>query len=277
MPLPRPLDGFAALAPHYHAVFCDVWGVIHDGKKASPPACAALQKFRAGGGKVILLSNAPRPSAAAREQLRAFGVPDDAFDGFITSGDCCHAALAQGEFGRVMAHLGPLRDLPLLDGLGLTRIPFARASKILCTGLKDDTREDERDYQPALQALAKRGGLFLCANPDLVVMRGEERVPCAGALAKSFAAMGGEVVQFGKPYPPIYEAARALLPRGAANILAIGDGAETDIAGAVAQGLDSLFITSGIARAQLGDAPSPEAVAGFCPNPPNAFMTSLKW
>ncbi len=268
-PTPPLVPGLSALAADYEALLCDVWGVIHNGIAAFPDACRALVEYRRGGGKVLLLTNAPRPSAPIHEQLAKLGVPREAYDDLLTSGDVTREMLhARSE--RRVTHIGPDRDLPLYEGLPQVLVGDDEAEVAVVTGLTDDTRETPEDYRDRLAALAARRVPMVCANPDLVVERGTQRVWCAGAVAKLYAEeFGGEAVLIGKPYAPVYEEARLRIAQitGARfrpeRVLAVGDGLATDIRGAFGQGLDVLFVTGGIHSADFGPlgAPDPARVS----------------
>lgn len=261
--------GLSALASDYEALLVDVWGVLHNGVTAFAPATDALTRFRREtGGRVVLITNAPRPAPPIVEQLGHLGVPDDAFDAVVTSGD-----VTRGQIARLRAeavhHIGPERDLSLFEGLGVSLVGADDAEAICCTGLFDDYNESPEDYRERLSAFAGRKLPFVCANPDIVVQRGDDTIYCAGALAALYADLGGEVRQAGKPHPPIYELALARLGEHLGRtpdrdrVLAVGDGLMTDIKGAVGQGLAALLITAGIHSAEFGapDAPDPQKVA----------------
>jgi len=258
----RRVAGLAELAGGYTALICDVWGVLHNGVTAFPGAVDALQRFRQGGGRVLLLTNAPRPSGPIREQLRLLSVPDDAYDAIVTSGDVTRAVLAERPGAKVF-HLGPDRDLSFYEGLDMSFVGPDDADLVSCTGLFDDMTETPESYRGLLERLAARRLGLVCANPDLVVERGGHLVYCAGALAELYSELGGQATLVGKPHAPIYAAARARLSElGAERILAIGDGLPTDIAGACRNGIDVLFVTAGIHAADFGpvDDPDPERV-----------------
>jgi len=256
------IEGLGAIADRYDAIFCDIWGVLHNGRESFPPASDALVAFRKRGGQVVLVSNAPRPSAPIHAQVIGLGVSPDAFDAIVTSGDVAIGLIAE-RGGAPVHHIGPERDLSLFDaaaartGMQPLLVGVEAASYILCTGLFDDEIETPADYSDRLAALAARGLPFICANPDLVVHRGGDEIYCAGALAQAYEALGGATIYAGKPHAPIYAAALAAAgaARGAplerSRVLAIGDAMRTDIAGAARQGLDALFVTSGIHREDL--------------------------
>jgi HAD superfamily hydrolase (TIGR01459 family) len=266
----------ADIAPRYGAVFCDLWGCLHNGVAAFPAAVAALQAFRARGGRVVLLTNAPRPKGSVARQLGRLGVPQDAWDEIVTSGDAAQAALVTGAAGYRVHHIGAEKDLPFftdlspdLDALragrpAVTLVGLAEAEGLVVTGLRDDVTETPEDYRAALLMARTRGLKLLCANPDLVVDMGDRRMYCAGALAQAYEQMGGTALYFGKPHPPIYDLARRRLGALAgglsdADILCIGDGPGTDVKGGLAEGLDVLFVTGGIEAARFGaDAANPD-------------------
>ncbi len=238
------------LAADYDALLCDVWGVIRDGRTVIPDALDALVKYRAQGGTVVLLSNSPRRAKSLIHHLTQLGAPHEAFDDAVTSGEATFAELTRRAPGPAYK-LGPDFDDPLYEGSGLEFARLDEAAFIACTGLVDYETETPDDYEDLLREAQLRGLPMVCANPDIVVQLGDRLVYCAGALAERYEAMGGAVIIAGKPNPPIYdlaydriEALRGATPK--ARILAVGDGPDTDIKGAVAEGLDALFIAGGI-------------------------------
>jgi HAD superfamily hydrolase (TIGR01459 family) len=272
----RIISSLAEVSARYDAAFVDLWGCVHDGVRAIPSAVAALRAFRASGGAVVLLTNSPRPRKGVEAQLDQFGVPRDAWDTIATSGDSARAAMFRGVVGRKLFFIGESRDKPFFEPMQLVDdpvevqlVPLDQAEGIVCTG-PFDPAADLADLRPQL-LLAKQQGLkLLCANPDIVVDRGDHREWCAGAVARLYTEIGGESFYFGKPHPPIYDLAYrrlAALERdsAAAAILAIGDGAQTDIRGAMGEDLDSLFITGGLARQETrtADAPDPGALERY--------------
>jgi HAD superfamily hydrolase (TIGR01459 family) len=252
------IDGLQSIADRYELILCDVWGVLHDGLVAFAPASDALMRFRERGGRVVLVSNAPRPGASVAAQLDRLGVPRAAYDAIVTSGDLTRAAVVE-RIAKVVHHLGPPRDLPIFEGLDVRFGSIAEADYVVCSGFDDDDRETVDDYRPRLDAMRSRDLWMVCANPDLVVERGDALVPCAGAIALAYEEMGGSVYYAGKPHRPVYEeavriaariAGRDTVPRDA--ILAVGDAIRTDIAGACGFGIDSLLVARGIHAAELG-------------------------
>jgi HAD superfamily hydrolase (TIGR01459 family) len=251
------VSGLGEIAEAYDVVLCDVWGVIHNGIVASRPACEALMRFRAAGGCAILITNAPRPSRPVVGQLDRLGVPRSAYDDVITSGDLTRAVVIERR-GETLLHIGPERDKPIFAGIDLHFGGVEEADYVVCTGLFDDTCETAEDYTPTLERLAARGLSMLCANPDLVVERGDRLIPCAGSIAAAYEAMGGEVFYAGKPHAPVYEAALARAARLSgreaverSRVLAVGDAIRTDIAGAANLGIATLFVARGIHGAEL--------------------------
>jgi HAD superfamily hydrolase (TIGR01459 family) len=278
------LDHFRALAPRYDVVLCDVWGVVHDGVAAYAPACDALACYRAGGGTVVLITNAPRPSPWVIRQLGRLRVPRDAYDEVMTSGDLTRDKVAAR--GGAVFHIGPERDITIFEGIDIRFVSADAAAYAVCSGLFDDTKETPEDYRELLAGMRARGLLMICANPDLVVARGDKLVYCAGAIAELYAAMGGEVLYAGKPHAPIYRSAlaKAEQARGAAapagRTLAIGDSLRTDIAGALALGIDGLFVSGGIHAAEFRDNPSGDALADIFAAAgvtPHAVTPRLVW
>jgi HAD superfamily hydrolase (TIGR01459 family) len=285
--LPPFTDHFAALASGYDVVLCDVWGVVHNGEVASRDACDALTRFRRQGGTIVLVTNAPRPGAVVTRMLDRLEVPRDAYDGIVSSGDVTRALMA-ARAGQRVFHIGPERDLPIFEGLDLRIAPVDSADYVLCSGLFDDTVETPQDYAALVATMRGRQLLMICANPDVVVERGEQLVYCAGAVADVYAAAGGEVLYAGKPYRPIYEQALATAqatrgrPAAPHRVLAIGDSVRTDLMGAAAFGIECLFVTGGIHAEELGGREAPDAGAlgdifAAAGAYPKAVMRRLAW
>jgi HAD superfamily hydrolase (TIGR01459 family) len=247
------LAGLSRVADQYDVLLCDVWGVIHNGLSRFPEACAALTRFQAERGPVVLISNSPRPANAVLSQLAELQVPRTAWTSFITSGDATRALLAERAPGPAW-RIGPERDDVLYEGLGLTFAGPDKAGFIACTGPVDDEVETPEDYRADLTVAAERGLTMICANPDKVVHRGDRLIYCGGALADLYESLGGAVIMAGKPYPAIYglclAEAERLLGRAGGRALCIGDGVHTDVRGAQGVGLDCLFIAGGIHGAE---------------------------
>lgn len=280
------IAGLSALASRYDVLLCDIWGVVHNGHEAFPAACAALTRWIAQAGPVILISNAPRPEAAVAIQLDSLGVPREAWTAIVTSGDVSRDLLAARAPGPAW-RIGPAKDDSLFEGLGLEFSEPDTAKFIACSGPNDEDTETPEDYRDALAAAAARGLTMICANPDVLVQRGDRLIYCAGALAQLYKALGGAVIEAGKPYPPIYDlslesaghAFGASLDRR--RVLAVGDGVATDLAGARAQGLDVLFVADGVHAPEVLDASGridPAALERLIGDCKPAFVTrSLIW
>lgn len=276
----------AALAATSDLWLVDIWGVMHNGVRPFAGAVDACERFRAQGGTVLLLSNAPRPAASVVQQLDRIGVSRNAYDTIVSSGDAARASIAAAVGkGLDVGHIGPERDRPLFDGLGATFAPVEVASIAVCTGLHDDTTETPADYAGMLRALKQRDVPMICANPDLTVERGGNIVYCAGAIAQTYEQLGGRVIYAGKPHLPVYAMAfeTAAKLRGGdvskARTLAIGDGIRTDIAGAAAAGIRSVFVASGIhvSADHPFDSAALEALFPAGQPRPVAAMTGLVW
>ncbi|WP_375408769.1 TIGR01459 family HAD-type hydrolase [uncultured Methylobacterium sp.] len=294
-PAPVPvLSGIAASAERYDLILCDVWGVLHDGTRAHRGASDALIRFRSlpGNGRprrVVLVSNAPRPWPGVQAILDGYGVPREAYDAILTSGDLTCALLARTPGARIH-HLGPERDITIFDGLDIALVGAEAADVVVCTGLFDDTCETAEDYRDVLAALRAREVQMICANPDLVVERDKVLIPCAGLIAAAYAEIGGAVTYAGKPYGPVYEAA---LAKAAAldgmpapdlgRVLAVGDALRTDIDGAARFGIPSLLVARGIHAEELGVLAEHDTlgdVAGWLARQsvrPDAVIERLVW
>ena len=277
----RIITALSEISAQYDALFVDLWGCVHDGVKALPEAVAALQAYRARGGVVVLVTNSPRARRGVEKQLVIFGVPEDAWDTIATSGDSARSAMFQGAVGQKVFFIGEIRDTAFFEPLKVLEhplhveaVPLEEAEGIVCTG-PFDPFADPSVLRPELLYAKQKGLKLLCANPDIVVDRGESREWCAGAVARLYTEMGGESLYFGKPHPPIYDLARlrlAALGRDVPKerILCIGDGIATDILGAVGEDYDSLFITGGLAAAETRTVTQPEEAAL------NAFLDKEK-
>lgn len=280
---PAIIESIRAVLDGHAAWLTDIWGVMHNGVRPFEQAVAACQAFREQGGLVILLSNAPRPAAAVAEQLAKIGVAESAWDTIISSGDATRAMLTSMD-GPAF-HLGPDRDLPLYEGLSVSLVDEMSAHCVVCTGLFDDETETPADYLPLLHRFLSNGAPMICANPDITVERGGRVIYCAGAIAAEYEKLGGRVTYCGKPHKPVYDMAfswlyqrigRELAP---SQVLAIGDGVKTDIAGAANLGIPSVYIASAVhmpAGADLDQATLLELFpdAG---RRPQAAMTGLSW
>jgi HAD superfamily hydrolase (TIGR01459 family) len=294
--LPRLIAGLAELADGYDVVLCDIWGVVHNGAVASGAALDALSRFRAKGGKVVLITNSPAPSRIVGAQLDSLGASRDAYDAIISSGDVTVSLLLERS-GQSLFFIGAPEDTAIFEevsavsGKAPIQAPIETADFVLCAGFIDFWSETPKDYDARLAQIRERDLDFICANPDLVVEVDGSLSYCAGAIAERYARLGGKVIQAGKPFAPIYERALALAsaflgaPVERSRVLAIGDAMRTDIKGAFEQGLDSLFVTSGIHRAELhgaeeGAALDAAALRQFVQTgdfAPTAALAELAW
>jgi len=285
---PPVLTGISSLVPNYDLFLCDVWGVVHNGETAYPAAVDALRRARAAGITVLLITNAPRPGSVIERQIVQFSVPRDCYDTIVASGDVARDELRRRPGAKVF-HLGPERDMPNYEGLDLSLVDFDQADVVVCTGFFNDDVETPADYADTLAEIYRRGLPFICANPDIVVERGDRMIWCAGALAREYENLGGKVIYAGKPHAPIYDLALETTseirgPVARPRVLAIGDGVRTDLKGAVLQGFDCLFVAAGIHAAELdlsaGGSPDAEASARVfaeAGGPPNALIWRLSW
>lgn len=285
---PRPLAGLSEVAARFPAVLCDVWGVVHDGVAPLQPSVDALVAFRRRGGVAMLISNAPRPAWAVWEQLDRIGVDRACADGLITSGDVTRSVLSEKAGARIF-HLGPDRDLPIYQDLAVELCDLDSATLVSCTGPFDEQTETPEDYDDMFAEMARRKLTMICANPDIVVENGDRLVPCAGAMAARYETFGGDTAIIGKPHKPIYDEALREIDRLAgrpvarSEILAIGDGAGTDMLGANRAELATLFIASGIHAADFGggcDEAAGERIGAFLARTgtrADMFMPRLAW
>ncbi len=270
------VSSLTEISHRYDVVLCDLWGCLHNGKTAFPAAVAALQGFRERGGTVVLLTNAPRSRHEVEKQLDRLGVPRDAWDTITTSGDAARAAMFTGTAGSKVWFLGYEKDLSVFEPLHiienpveLCRVPLDQAEGIVCCG-PEDPYADPAVYRPQFLYAKQKGLPLLCFNPDIEVDYGNSRQWCAGALARLYTEMGGQSMYFGKPHPPIYDlAGQRLAELGkdahVSRMLAIGDGMLTDVAGAIGEDMDVLFVTGGLAAREttVNGQLDPEALSAY--------------
>lgn len=276
------ISAFSEISERYDAAFVDLWGCMHNGINAHPDAVTAMQDFRAKGGVVVLVTNSPRPWDSVAHQISDFGIPDDAWDAIATSGDSARAAMYRGIVGKKIWFMGEtprdddfFKPLKIIDNpVEIQKVPLDQAEGIVCCG-PFDVLADPAVNRPEFLFAKEKGLKLLCANPDIIVDRGDQRQWCAGALAALYTEMGGESLYFGKPHPPIYDLARRRLfalgkSVSDSNIICIGDGIRTDILGGLQEDLDTLFISGGLAAAETktDHQPDPEAL--------NAYLESEK-
>ena len=281
----RFVDRLRDVTDGVDVLLSDIWGVVHNGLEAFPEACKALHSHRNRGGTVILITNAPRPADSVQRQLRKLGVADETYDAIVSSGDLTRHYVANHS-GRRVFWLGPERDSSIYRGLDAVLSPLEEADYLVCTGLLDDETETAEDYRPMMLKASERRLPFICANPDIVVERGDRLIYCAGAIAELYRELGGEVIFYGKPHRPIYERAMELaaeqrqgreVSRG--RVLAIGDSVRTDLAGAHGFGIDCLFVTRGIHSEEFEgiDQLDPTSVKELFGHPPKALIRELRW
>ena len=246
----KEVNNFSEISNQYNALICDIWGVIHNGQELFPGINECLLNFKMLNNVVILLSNAPRPSSYVSSVLDKLGFKDECYDGIITSGDLTKKSLNEKIFGENCYHIGPERDLNIFEGTNVNRVDFNNSDFIFVTGLFNDEIEDENDYLDLLNSARKREMTLVCANPDLLVQRGDKLIPCAGLISKTYEEMGGKVVNIGKPFSPIFKEAIEMVKKNSRfdehKILVVGDGLETDIKGANSIGLDSILVLGGL-------------------------------
>jgi len=281
---PRFIERLRDLVDGIDVVLSDIWGVVHNGLEAFPDACEALHKYRSRGGTVILITNAPRPADSVQRQLRKLGIGDETYDAIVSSGDLTRHYVADHP-GRKVFWLGPQRDYSIHRGLDPLLAPLQEADYIVCTGLLDDETETAEDYRGMMMQARERKLTLICANPDIVVERGDRLIYCAGAIAELYRELGGEVIFYGKPHRPIYERAIELAAERQGHaiqldrVLAIGDSVRTDLAGAHGFGIDCLFVTRGIHAEDFEgiDQLNPAAVKELFGHPPRALTRQLRW
>ena len=290
-PAPPIVAGVSALAPRYDGFILDLWGVIHDGVTLYPGVADCLGRLRLAGKKFVMLSNAPRRGGAIAGAMERMGLAAELCQNILSSGDATYDGLKQrsdpwfARLGRRCLHIGPERDRNLFDGLDIVLVAAVTdAEFIVNTGpwLDDET---VADYESRLVESARSGLPMVCANPDLEVIRGGKRIICAGALARRYEALGGEVRYFGKPHPAIYDNCfAALAVTNRAKILAIGDSLRTDIAGANAAGIASALVLGGLHAAEFGAGPGRTAdlaaVARACQQAaaaPDVLLPGFVW
>jgi len=280
----RFVERLSDLVNGVEVILSDIWGVVHNGLESFPEACEALHTYRQRGGTVILITNAPRPADSVQRQLRKLGVADETYDAIVSSGDLTRNFIADHP-GKKIFWIGPERDSSIHRGLDAVLAPLEQADYIVCTGLFDDETESAEDYRTMMLQAREHKLPLICANPDIVVERGDRLIYCAGAVAELYRELGGEAIFYGKPHRPIYERAMALAaerrgkPTPLDRVLAIGDSVRTDLTGALGFGIDCLFLTRGIHSEEFEgiDQLDPASVKELFGHPPRALMRELKW
>ena len=280
----RFVERLSDLVNGVEVILSDIWGVVHNGLDSFPEACEALHTYRKQGGTVILITNAPRPADSVQRQLRKLGVADETYDAIVSSGDLTRNFVADHP-GKKIFWIGPERDSSIHRGLDAVMAPLEQADYIICTGLFDDETESAEDYRAMMLQAREHKLPLICANPDIVVERGDRLIYCAGAIAELYRELGGEAIFYGKPHRPIYERAMALAaerrgqPTSLDRVLAIGDSVRTDLTGALGFGIDCLFLTRGIHSEEFEgiDQLDPASVKELFGHPPRALMRELRW
>jgi HAD superfamily hydrolase (TIGR01459 family) len=280
----RFVERLSDLVNGVEVILSDIWGVVHNGLESFPEACEALHTYRQRGGTVILITNAPRPADSVQRQLRKLGVTDETYDAIVSSGDLTRNFVADHP-GKKIFWIGPERDSSIHRGLDAVMAPLEQADYIVCTGLFDDETESAEDYRAMMLQAREHKLPLICANPDIVVERGDRLIYCAGAIAELYRELGGEAIFYGKPHRPIYERAMALAaerrgqPTSLDRVLAIGDSVRTDLTGALGFGIDCLFLTRGIHSEEFEgiDQLDPASVKELFGHPPRALMRELRW
>ncbi len=289
------VQGLNGILGGYDALFCDVWGVVHNGERAHADAVEALMQARLQGVRVVLVTNSPKTPAMVAKQLAGLGVPDTAYDDIMTAGRAMQYSLFGTGYKKAY-FLGAPGDLCLLsdppEGVDVNMEvveDYKAAEVVICAGLDYGRKDRLEDYEIELKQLLSRKLPMFCANPDRVVDRGDVRILCAGALADFYQEGGGVVYQFGKPFPPIYQLARERMQNetgrevAASRILFVGDGVETDLKGAMLEDMDALFVTGGLAAGELnlaGDEPDAGALAAYLQkhgHDPKYSIGKLRW
>ena len=280
----RFVERLSDLVNGVEVILSDIWGVVHNGLESFPEACEALHTYRQRGGTVILITNAPRPADSVQRQLRKLGVADETYDAIVSSGDLTRSFVADHP-GKKIFWIGPERDSSIHRGLDAVMAPLEQADYIICTGLFDDETESAEDYRDMMLLAREHKLPLICANPDIVVERGDRLIYCAGAIAELYRELGGEAIFYGKPHRPIYERAMALAaerrgrPTSLDRVLAIGDSVRTYLTGALGFGIDCLFLTRGIHSEEFEgiDQLDPASVKELFGHPPKALMRELRW
>ena len=279
------IDGLAEIAGDYDLFIFDLWGVVHNGVSTYPGAADCMTHLRQRGARVVLLSNAPRPSESVATHLEELGVQTELYDWLLTSGEATANAIELRDPQPAFFHLGPERSRPTLEACSGREVSIEDAEIILCTGLFDDEIEQAEDYGELLRGAADRSLPMICANPDIVVMRGDKMIQCAGAVAAFYEELGGKVQRFGKPFPEIYDRLFAEMSDISRNrAVMVGDGLATDVRGARWAGIDAIWIAGGIHAVELGltrngqfDPRTAQKVAETAGEWPRAVMPWLRW
>lgn len=280
-------SGLAALGPLYDGFVLDLWGCLHNGIEAYPGVVPALYRLKEAGKRLVILSNAPRRASVVQTGMARIGIVPELYDHLLSSGELAWRAIVAGRdgLGQRCLRIGPERDLSMVEGNGLIEVErVAEAEFLLVTGPREDHLGLE-DHQAVLDEALARGLPLLCANPDLDVLRGPQRMICAGTLARYYEQRGGRVLSYGKPFAATYvECQRLLAIAEAKLVLAVGDSLHTDIAGAQGAGFATALIPGGIHGERLGidmgGFPAAEPFAALCAEmgvAPDYLLARFAW
>lgn len=275
----KEIQGIQTILDGKKAIFCDLWGVLHNGRETFPGALVAMENLQKAGLHVVLLSNSPKPAFIVEKQIKAYGYGPGSYQNIVSSGELVREFL-MGRPELSCFFIGLERDKPIFEGLSnpITQ-DLREAGCIVCTGFYEGWGQDVTQYEAFLTAGVENEIPFLCANPDLEVYVGDQKVYCAGMLAKTYETLGGDVTWFGKPHAIAYEKAFSHLPDGIKReeVLAIGDNLETDIFGARAGGIEALFITEGLHGKSSAGKEGLEDLVKRLDIWPDYYMPGLKW
>ena len=253
------IANFSEISNKYNAVICDLWGCLHNGVESFPEALKALEKFKSSNGKIVLVTNAPRPIANVEYQIAKLGIKETHYDMLLTSGELTSNYINNISGNQLsIFHIGGKRhhsiykDMIHEKKISIEIDNITHADLIVCTEPFDPSKDQLSDYGNTLKIGIDKDLTLLCANPDLVVDVGDKREMCAGSIASMYEEMGGKVIYFGKPHKNIYQKVYSFLNKfgdsKAKSILCIGDGLTTDIRGANNEKLDSLLVVGGLLK-----------------------------
>ena len=282
------IDKLRSIAERFDHVLLDQWGTLHEGKSIYPAAYDCVVRLRERGKRVLVLSNSGRRAEPNLKRLAALGLPPQAHDGVLSSGEVTWNGL-RARAREPFASLGHScflitrdHDRSIVDGLDISVVPdIGEADFILLGGLDEDVAEPAH-WRGHLSGAAARQLPMLCANPDLVMFGSSGLKPAPGALAAFYQSLGGTVQFVGKPHRAMFEAALQRLGNPAPErVLVIGDSLDHDVAGGRAAGMLTLLISSGAHRESLANAADPQhalrLMAGLQARMPHWTMTHLIW
>ncbi len=267
----KELKHLSEVYKKYDTFVIDLWGVMHNGVILNLKAVEAVDQLKNNSKKVVFLSNAPRPSSKVINFLLKMNLDKKHLSNVMTSGEAAMQSINQNKFGKTFFHLGPPRDTSLFEKQKDNKTEIEKCDYILCTGLFDDHEDDLNYYRKILKKQISKK--LVCTNPDLTVHRGNVEELCAGSVAKVFEELGGEVIYYGKPHKEIYS---SCFDRNE-KVLAIGDNLRTDIKGANNLNIDSIFITEGVHRQEIGDISKLDALLTKYKVKTNFFQKELTW